>query len=984
MLNNDGCPVPFMAITESWLKSYIKDAQIAIENYNAYRADRPNRTGGGCLLYVHKSLGVSAEFSYSDKFNSLLLCSINSMNALVAVIYRPPDSTAETFKNLLSKLQQKIEELTKDERTPDIYILGDFNLPGIDWDYHTISAGQTIESQRACNDLFEFMDNNFLTQMIKLPTRKDNTLDLVLTNKPQDIIETNVSDTQLSDHKLVELLLSYNPTKQTPQNKDEIDPHSFRAVNYHKADFKSMNEHLSKVNWKDLKDLCTEDVDGSLFLELVRLTVLQITLLYAPPKDKKAGDPKSKKTRKKYTLKRRRRKLNARISALKENNPHSANLPKLTKEVSLLTYEIRDFIMNDLSSREAKAVSTIKSNPRYFYSYAKRFAKATSSIAALRDKDGNLQTLPKEKAEILQDQYVKVFSDPAAADVDKSTANLKTTLNNVSSLEDIVFTEADIVDAIKELDPYSATSDGDIPARILCDCKETLAPPLHLIWSKSFSASTISPTLKMQYITPIYKKGDRTNAANYRPVSITSHIIKIFERVLRNHLVAHIEGNELLSDSQHGFRKRRSCLTQLLDHFDHILKCLNSGNEVDVIYLDYAKAFDKVDHKILLAKLKCYGIKGKMFKWIKEFLTNRVQTVVVEGKKSHLEEVLSGVPQGTVLGPILFIIYINDQINAIKSSKVSIFADDTKLSKIINGESCPAKLQEDLWNVIEWSILNNMQLHEQKFGMVSYRLNKSHLLQNLPFTSMYEHYTISSGETIEPVQTVRDLGVYLSNDCSWTPHINQMVQSGRIMASWVLSVFSDRSPVIMMTLFKTMVRSKVEYCCPVWSPSKIGDIQAIENLQRNFTRRISSCRSLNYWERLARLKVLSLQRRRERYMIIHVWKIVNDLAPNDIDMIFQAEQRHGIRASVPVFKTAAQKSVSSHYDNSFGVKAARLWNILPKDVNGKTNLESFKVALGKFLDRFPDTPPIKGYTTVNNNSLLEWNSERGYTLGGRT
>lgn len=985
ILNNGGCPVPFMAITESWLKSYITDAQISIKNYHTHRADREKRIGGGCLLYVHNSLVVTESYSYSDRFNNLLVCSIDSINAVVAVIYRPPDSTAESFNNILNKLQEKIDELSKDERTPDIYILGDFNLPCIDWEYCTISPSQSTDVQRSCSTLLEFMDTNFLTQIIKDPTRKDSILDLVLTNKPQDVVETDTSDTQLSDHRLVELLLGYNAIDQTPQHKEEIDPHSFRAVDYHRADFDSMNKQLSTVNWENLQNLCSndDDEDGSQFLELVRLTVLQITLLHSPLKQKAAGDPKSRKAREKYTMKRRRRKLNARISALKARNPHSANLPKLSNKVNLLTYEIRDLIMKDLNLKETKAVDTIKTNPRYFYSYAKRFAKVPSSISPLRDEHGNLHTNPQEKAEILQSQYVKVFSDPNAADIDASVSNVKHNVDSDNSLKDLTFTESDIVDAIKELDPYSATSEGDIPARILCSCKENLAQPLVLIWSKSFATSIIAPPMKMQYITPIYKKGDRTNAANYRPVSITSHMIKIFERVIRSRLVSHIEGKGLLSDNQHGFRKTKSCLTQLIDHFDHVLKCLNSGEEVDVIYLDYAKAFDKVDHKILLAKLKRYGIKGKMYNWIKEFLTNRIQTVVVEGRKSTLREVLSGVPQGTVLGPILFIIYIDDLINVLKSSKGSIFADDTKLTKNISDESCQAMLQDDLDNVFTWSLLNNMELHERKFELVNYKLNKSCLLRNLPFTSIYQQYTISNGESIEPTDVVRDLGVYLSSDCSWTPHINQMTQDARKMAAWVLSVFRDRSPLLMMTLFKTMVRCKLEYCCPVWNPSKISDIQTIENIQRSFTRRVNSCRDLNYWERLSKLQILSLQRRRERYMIIHVWKILNGKAPNDIEMIFQT-QRLGIKASIPSFNSTSQRSVSSNYDNSFGVKAAKLWNILPKDANSKTDLDCFKVALGNFISKFPDTPPTKGYTAVNNNSLLEWNRQSSYTSGGRT
>ncbi len=198
-------------------------------------------------------------------------------------------------------------------------------------------------------------------------------------------------------------------------------------------------------------------------------------------------------------------------------------------------------------------------------------------------------------------------------------------------LSDYEFTTQDIETAISELDPYSAAPDDDISAKILCECKSTLATPLWLLWDTSFNDGTIPHELKLQFITPLFKKGNETEAANYRPVSITSHIIKIFERVFRNKLVDYLESSNILLDNQHGFRKKRICLTQLLEHVDSILKSLNSGNEIDVIYLDYSKAFDKVDHKVLLAKMKRYGITGKFYNWIEEFLSDRLQTVVVEG-----------------------------------------------------------------------------------------------------------------------------------------------------------------------------------------------------------------------------------------------------------------------------------------------------------------------------------------------------------------
>ena len=203
------------------------------------------------------------------------------------------------------------------------------------------------------------------------------------------------------------------------------------------------------------------------------------------------------------------------------------------------------------------------------------------------------------------------------------------------------------------------------------------------------------------------------------------------------------------------------------------------------------------------------------------------------------------------------------------------------------------------------------------------------------------------------------------------------------MASWVLSVFRDRSQFLMVTLFNTMVRSKLEYCCPVWNPAKVQDIQAIENIQRQFTRKISSCKDLDYWERLKKLNILSLQRRRERYMIIHVWKMLHDKAPNNINMTFYQHERHGVRATVPSYNNKAQKLVATVYDDSFGVKAARLWNLLPKSLNEGKTLELFKIGLSSFFSKIPDTPPVVGYSPCNKNSLLDWCSE-GVLSGRRT
>ena len=542
-------PVPILAITESWLKPYISDAQIAVDGYNSLRADRQSRKGGGCVLYVENSLLVSDTVNFSDKHCSMLYCFIDTMNALVSVIYRPPDAPLGSFKAVMDQVQEKLNNLTSENRSPDIYIMGDFNLPNIDWDSCQALPGQPICDQQACSELIDFMERNFLTQMICKPTRNNNTIDLVFTNKPQDTVETNISECQLSDHRLVELVLGHNPLCPKEHTPISFDRNSFRATDFHRADFEAMNNCLEAVNWISLRELCYEDEDGSAFLELIRLTVLQITLLNSPSKDPTGTGPssprRSRQVREKYKMKRKRRKLNAQISALTQNNPTSRKIEKLKTEVNLLTFEISELVIKQLNEKEAKAASTIKTNPRFFYSYAKRFAKVKSSVAPIRDINGTLKMDPAEKAEILQTQYVKVFSNPNSANVEECLTGLDP--HPKEDLNTFTFTADDISDAIKELDPYASTPDGDIPAKILTKCRKTIAEPIYLLWKSSFDNGVIPSGMKTQYITPVFKKGDRTSAANYRPVSITSHIIKIFERVVRKHLVEHMESNAAFS-----------------------------------------------------------------------------------------------------------------------------------------------------------------------------------------------------------------------------------------------------------------------------------------------------------------------------------------------------------------------------------------------------------------------------------------------------
>ena len=272
-----------------------------------------------------------------------------------------------------------------------------------------------------------------------------------------------------------------------------------------------------------------------------------------------------------------------------------------------------------------------------------------------------------------------------------------------------------------------------------------------------------------------------------------------------------------------------------------------------------------------------------------------------------------------------------------------------------------------------------MALHDEKFELLCHSVHKPNIISELPFHKQYLQYTTKKGVEINPQPVVKDLGVLVTADISWTPHINSIAESARRMAAWTLSVFRDRSESTMLTLYKSMIRSRLEYNSPLWNPSNIADIQTLENIQRSFTSKIDQCQNLNYHDRLVKLKLMSLQRRRERYIIIHMYKVLQSISPNDTNIQFIFSDRRGIQAVIPPLHRQASRRAQQKYDSSFSVLGPKLWNLLPKSTTLQPTLVSFKSSLQKFLDATPDKPPVSGYVTANSNSLLHW---RGQDKGG--
>ena len=324
-------------------------------------------------------------------------------------------------------------------------------------------------------------------------------------------------------------------------------------------------------------------------------------------------------------------------------------------------------------------------------------------------------------------------------------------------------------------------------------------------------------------------------------------------------------------------------------------------------------------------------------------------------------------------GPILFLIYVIDLDSVVKHGSSLSFADDTKIFSAIRTLLDKVHLQEDLNSIISWADINNMSLHQAKFEVMNYTLNHTSSLREMPFSAENYSYHLSDGRAIIPSHTVRDLGVLLSSNGSWSAQISRVISEARRIAGWTLSAFRSRTRGTMVTLYKSLVRPHLDYCCTLWSPTKIGDISRLEDVQRAFTRKIAGLKGMDYWQRLRSLCLLSLQRRRERYTLIMVWKIYNGESPNTTNMGFVESPRSGPRAIVPRYSYEAQRSNLTMFEGSFAVKGPQLWNTLPRHVKEAPTLSHFKSRLGVYLCFIPDTPPIIGYPSQsNNNSILQW------------
>ena len=903
---------------------------------NGYDMFKPNEMKRGVITLIKKGIHT-IQIEPTEHFDESVWCMIlnkDSERILVGNIYRSPSSDTQNAQRMCSAIN---EMCGKD--CSQVIICGDFNLKEIDWERHQVH----VTEDHPASLLLECVDDNFLIQHVTENTRfregqASNLLDLVFTDRDDNVTRLDYEmPFGRSDHVclMFEVLCHRHSEKEGFKRK------------YFKGNYPEIRNDINMIDWEnELRDKDTEESWG--ILE----SVIKESVERNVPMQKVFKTFKKKwMTQEVLNVVKEKHKAYKKYRRLRTNE--SKDDYNRAKQMAIyVTKKAR-------TEFETRIANNIKENPKEFYSYVNNKTTVRSEIAVLKNRDGELAILPHEKAEMLNTFFASVFTK-------EDTANIPEPESKVlqSMLSTIIVTEQMVRDRLKEQKPGKSAGPDGIHSRVVVETQEQLVGPLTIIFNKSLSEGVVPDSWKEAEVVPIFKKGKRDDPGNYRPVSLTSVCGKIMEKMVRKEIVDHLERNEVISDVQHGFVQGKSCQTQLLTVIEEWTKWMEERKPFDCLYFDYRKAFDSVPHMRLMRKIESCGITGQVQRWIKSFLQGRRQRVRVGEAVSGWKKVTSGIPQGSVLGPTLFVLFIND-LPQVVESRVALFADDTKVFREIQSDEDREKLQQDIDELLIWSKKWQLPFNESKCKVMHYGK-----------TNRKEDYNLGGVQIVE-VSEEKDLGVTFDQQLSFGTNASKVVAAANSTLGLINRHFRHIETKPFMNLYKTLVRPKVEYCMTVAQPVYKKDKEKIERVQHRATKLVLGMENKEYSERLAELKLPSLEYRRKRADVMQTYKIMNNIDKIDEKKFFKPCKEVRTRGhTMRVQKTQCKSLVRR---NTFSQRVVNDWNALPDAVVTSGSINQFKGRLGRWWKNDPIMyQNIRSPQAIKHSAIALYNAREGH------
>ena len=901
----------------------IQPALLAISGYNLYLNFDPGTNNlGSCGLRgigIFTKQSINATEIHFPKFSLIeqLWLQIplrGSDFLLVGCIYRSPSTHGpSSTANLLELL--KACTANKNAR---IMIAGDVNFPQIDWT-HCYSLAP---DGHYTHDFIEGIHECSLTQHVTKDTRhrigvKPSGLDVLLSN--EEGLVRNLSylpPIGSSDH----VVLRFD-TICCEQLEDPKMP----RLNYHKGNYALLNDLIGKTIWEE-----PEPPDPRSRYESFKRKLTLLTSSCIPkscPITKRRNIYMDKEA---MRLKKKKRKLWA-VYSQAQDNVSLARYKRCNNDLRRLTRRLRQEL-------EMKLVSDLKSNPKGFWRYVSSRTKTKTCVDKLRTETGNLTESDAEKAEILNAFFSSVCKEDDLCPIPQPTA-----LYAGPVVEDVSITEDLVRQKLSQIKTSSAAGPDNIHPRVLHETRNTVSTQLAAIYRESLDTGILPEDWTIANVIPIYKKGSKDEPDNYRPVSLTSVPCKVLEAIIRDRIMEHLQDEALLTEAQYGFRPGRSCATQLAIATEDWTKAAERGDPTDILYLDLAKAFNTVSTRRLLHKIAAHGIRGKLLRWIEAFLVGRKQRVVVGESFSNWTPVESGVPQGSVLAPTLFILYMNDLPSALNCN-IMIFADDSKLYQTVRHPEEALSLQANLDAAVRWADMWQLTFNAAKCKAL-------HIGRHAPRQDYY-----LNGTLMQMVTDEKDLGVIVDSELKFRKQAAAAVNKASRVVAVIRRSFSLLDIATLPLLFKTLVRPHLEYGNIVWGPFNRSDQLLVERVQRRATKLVQEIRHLPYQDRLRFLKLPSLHYRRRRGDMIAVYQVLHgklDLNPETFFSRPTARETRGHQ-----WRLAKPQAATRVRRNTFSVRVVNDWNRLPPSVVGADSVNQFKSRLDTHWAHLQYTPPM--------------------------
>ena len=974
-----------ICISETWLGIDFSDGLLDPEGvFNIYRTDRDsNFACGGVLILVNKRLSsfpVACDDSSLETIE-IVACNIKCGKDccfIIACVYISPNIKFEQLIKAIAVFE------TLCGRAIRCILIGDFNLPGINWAKDQVP---NIPKNQAFYDFC--MDFGFI-QLINEATRGHNILDLLLVNDQRFISNWEVSEPLgASDHAAIEFSLIFDLTLKGYRRPNNVQnslngtcmfDDNETSKSWHKADWDSMVFFCQSINWVELFLYC---IDADMIWYVFKSVMSQCVYNYVPNKriTTKAIRTHSMNVRKLLIKKKKCWKMKKCVNSDMQNLNYRAICDEVRNE---LLYEARE--------REHEVINS--GNVGAFFNHVNKRMSHKSDISPLINGEGVYETSDFARAELLGDYFAQVrvvdnglfppfetsqifnnavslehvIEDDSVQEVTKlQTCNNRYINNDLSAdmeysqdysnirpnknecmldltnggntLSTVYFEISEVVSTITKLRAGAAPGPDGLSPLIFKKLMFQISPALAIMFNLIIQFGSIPKEWATAIVVPVFKKGVPSKPENYRPISLTCVGCKIFESIIKKHLLAFLWNNKILSPNQHGFLSKRSTCTNLLECLNDWTGALNESKDTAVLYVDFARAFDSVSIPKLIFKLDQLGIRNKLLQCISSFLTGRSQRVKVGDSFSSYKTLISGVPQGSVLGPICFLIFVNDLFsNLPKCATSKLFADDLKSYLTYSRtdlQSTSNNLSTLLTAISDWANKWQLPISAQKTNWM--------LISNRPNTNAIS--LVLDGTELPCVNETKDLGILFTSCLSFSDHIQGCVSRARQRIYLLRKCFTCSDDRSLILAYKSYVLPILEYCSPVWSPCNVSDIIKLEAVQRRFTRYLPACyrKNYNYNERLIVCGLMSLEKRRLISDLILLYKIINHETLINLGDSLEIHRGKCTRGnSLRITIKTARLNKRLHF---FTNRTARVWNLLPDFIVCADSVKMFRTCL---------------------------------------